>query len=257
MRLDANGIYLGMLHPQTRVGNNAQWADTNWLAETNLVYRNYYDLDVTNTTVATPNLGLTAPQPDLSLNILSLTSTGSRLMMAVIRNGFLWTCQHIGLDGTNDHYTATDEFGTNVNKSAIQWLALQINTSGRSLAYSDHGRIFDAATDDPSWYYFPSLMVNAAGDMLIGFSGSSTNHYITAFYSLRLANSSTSVPPVLLRRGSTAYPNAQFGDYSATLVEPADDRTFWTVQAFADEQQVVLPNPRPWATWIARIRPNP
>jgi hypothetical protein len=84
-------------------------------------------------------------------------------MMATIRNGFLWTCQTVGLSGTNGTYVG-EASGTNVDRSAIQWFKLQINPDGSGLSMNDHGRVHDSAGTNAWWYYFPSLAVNCPGD---------------------------------------------------------------------------------------------
>jgi hypothetical protein len=93
-------------------------------------------------------------------------------MNAVIRNGFFWTCQLVGLSTNTGNYVG-DASGSNVTESAMQWLKFQISADYTSLTLADHGRVFDTnRTDKPLWYYMPSLMVNCSGDMVAGFSGS-------------------------------------------------------------------------------------
>jgi hypothetical protein len=143
-------------------------------------------------------------------------------MMSVIRNGFVWTCHTIGLNGTNGVYSG-DTFGTNVNRSAIQWLKLQISPEGSALTGYDHGRVVDSIhSTNAWWYHFPSLAVNCAGDMVAGFSGSSATNYIGAFYTWRLATGATLDEPRLIQPGTTNYNPDQFGDYSATTLDPTD-----------------------------------
>jgi hypothetical protein len=104
--------------------------------------------------------------------------------------------------------------------------------------------------------HFPSLMVNCAGDMVMGFSGSSATNYISAFYTQRLANGYVPGPPRVVQAGTTPYYNSDWGDYSATTLDPTDDWSFWTVQQYMD----TVNDPSPvidWKTVIARIRPNP
>jgi hypothetical protein len=174
-------------------------------------------------------------------------------MTAVIRNGFLWTCQHVGLSGTNGVYLG-NQTGTNVDRSAAQWLKFQIAAGSTGLDYSDHGRIFDPSSTNSYWYYFPSLMVNCSGDMVAGFSGSSPSNYVGAFFASRLAGCSVSTAPMLIQAGGGYYSSSDhWGDYSRTLVDPNDDRSFWTVQEYADPAAFEFP----WATWIVRIKPNP
>jgi hypothetical protein len=95
----------------------------------------------------------------------------------------------VGLDGTNGTYTG-DGSGTTVDRSAAQWLKLSTDTNGNFLSITN-GRVYDPASVNPYWYYFPSLMVNRAGDMVTAFSGSHSNSFIGAFYSYRAADGTT------------------------------------------------------------------
>ena len=234
-------------------GTNAAWADTNWLAVSTGTtgYQDYYDLDGNNVTVL-PNGGITAPQLGGSRGV-ALYDIGSRLMTAVVRNGFLWTCQTIGLSGTNGTYVG-DWTGTNVDRSATQWLRLQISPDNSGLALTDHGRVFDAAQTNPWWYYFPSLMVNCAGDMVAGFSGSRATNYIAAFYTSRVARGVTAGSPLMIQPGISYWTGERWGDYSATTLDPTDDWSFWTVQDYSTN---ALAGSHRWATVVAKIRPSP
>jgi hypothetical protein len=174
-------------------------------------------------------------------------------MMATIRNGFLWTCQTVGLSGTNGTYTG-NESGTNVDRSAIQWLKLKISEDGTSLSVNDHGRAFDPVQTNAWWYYFRSLAVNCAGDMVMGFSGSSETDCIGALYTWRLANNSIIVQPRLIQPGITNYADLRWGDYSETTLDPVDDWSFWTVQEYSAPSGVTSV---PWRTVISKLRLNP
>jgi len=233
-------------------GTNADWVDASWRVVTDPLspptYRDYYDLDHTNTTIYSDAGGICAPQlggPD----IINLKVVGSRLMMAVVRNDYLWTCHHVGLDGTDGTYDG-DATGATVDRSAIQWFRFQINSTGEPLTYSTHDRIYDACSSHPKYFYFPSLMVNSFGDMVVGFSGSSTTMYIGAFYSWRLTDGTKSVRPVPLRAGEGYYDRPRWGDYSYTSLDPIDGLTFWTVQEYASTPTEGVSI---WGTWITRI----
>jgi hypothetical protein len=255
---DLSGSYQGGAIMYRRLqwsGNNASWADTNWFAVSAASnYRDYYDLDGTNTNV-TPTDGISAPQ---SGGTVPLYQIGSRLTDACIRNGFLWTCQAVGF-GTNGTYVG-DSSGSNVTRSGLQWFKLEIGPDGNSHSLADHGRIFDPSqTDNPWWYYTPSLMVNCAGDLVAGFSGSSSTNYIGAFYTWRLSSGATLSQPRLIQPGTSTFSlTQQWGDYSATTLDPTDDWSFWTVQEYAAPE----PGPRgnvvgAWGTVVARIKPDP
>jgi hypothetical protein len=171
-------------------------------------------------------------------------------MMATIHNGFLWTCQTVGLSGTNGTYIG-DASGTNVDRSAAQWLAFEISPDATTLTLADHGRVYDPAASNAWWYYFPSLAINCPGDMVMGFSGSSPTNYIGAFYTWRSANGVMLEQPRTLQAGSTNFTSLRWGDYSATSLDPVDDWSFWSVQEYA------VGGPKQWGTVISRIRPTP
>jgi hypothetical protein len=237
-------------------GTNAAWADPNWSNVSSSVnYQDYYDFDGTNTTVV-PSSGISAPQQN---GTTPLWKVGSRLAMTCVRNGFLWTCHAVGFAGTTGTYTG-DSSGSSVDRSAIQWFQFQIAPDSSSLALANHGRVFDStSSNNPWWYHFPSLMVNCAGDMLAGFSGSSATNYIGAFYTWRLAGGATLSQPILIQSGAiTVSENIQWGDYSTTTLDPGDDWTFWTVQEYATPW--IAPRGTTngyWGTVVSRLKPNP
>ncbi len=170
-------------------------------------------------------------------NTPAFAATGSRLQMGVIRNGYLWTCQHAGLDNANGTYTNS---GSTVNRSGIQWWKFQLNSTGTPLTYSASGMVYDSATSNPWWYYMPSLAVNSNNVILVGFSGSNPNNYISALFSGVRADGATILPPIVTQSGN-AYFTGSWGDYSFTTVDPTDNRTLWTIQGFANNV-----SPYPW-----------
>ncbi len=88
----------------------------------------------------------------------------------------------------------------------------------------------------------------------MGFSGSSATNYIGAFYTWRLANGFAPIEPRVIRAGTTNYDSSEWGDYSATTLDPTDDWAFWTVQQYATSLPPYFP--RSWATVVAKIRPD-
>jgi hypothetical protein len=233
-------------------GTNAAWADTNWVEVSNsgTTYQGYFELAGTNFS-SLSSAGVAAPQLGTT-NGVGLYGIGSRLLMATIHNGFLWTCHMVGLSGTNGTYTG-DASGTNVDRSAAQWLAFEVSPDATTLTLAAHGRVYDPAASNAWWYYFPSLAVNCPGDMVMGFSGSSSTNYISAFYTWRLANGLTLGAPRMLQSGNTNFVSAPWGDYSATTLDPSDDWSFWTVQEYAFPFQGF----GRWGTVISKIRPTP
>ena len=224
------------------VGTNGV-LDTNWwtLPEPSPTYRDYYDLVITN--VWAPEAASESGSP------IRLWPIGSRLTTAVIRDGLLWTCQAVGLNRTNGVYLG-DGSPSGIDRSGVQWLKISVDPAAGSLNYVGHGRFWDAAPTNAYWYYFPSLMVNCAGDLVASFSGSNATNYIGAFYGWRSATgASNSAVPRLIQAGLVGYPYYRWGDYSATTLDPTDQLTFWTVQEYACPQE----NDYHWGTVISRL----
>jgi hypothetical protein len=179
---------------------------------------------------------------------IGLVRTGSRLRRPVIRYGLLWVCQHIGLAGTTGTYGG-DQTGSTEDRSAVQWLELQLNSTSSPLTHVAHGRTYDATASSPYYYYMPSLMVNFNGDMTIAFSGSKSTEYIGAFYVGRLANGTISGNPILVQAGWVTYAGPYWGDYSYTCLDPVDGTTIWTVQEYTQG-----PGGGDWGTWATQIK---
>ncbi len=157
-------------------------------------------------------------------------STGDwRPCQPVYRNGSLWIAQTIDVGG----------------RAGIRWYEFD----------SSSNRVLQTGTlADPVWgYCYPSLAVDARGDMALGFSGSHAGAYATAFVAARQASDPPGQlgTPVELRAGLGPYERLdgngtnRFGDYSATTVDPADDTGFWTIQEYAGTGNN-------WRTVIAR-----
>ncbi len=127
------------------------------------------------------------------------------------------------------HSVADPSFGG----SAIRWYEIDETTN----AVLQTGLINDPNID----FYNPSIAVNAAGNVVIGSSGSGNSQAVSAyvFYGTTTAGITTFASPQLVRQGSGNYAildgfgNNLWGEYSATVVDPSDSSTFWTFQEFA------------------------
>ncbi len=222
-------------------GSNTAWADTNWVEVPNSpIYRDYFDLDKS---------GVTAPQ-GVEAPAIELYGTGSRLMSAVIQNGNLWTCQHVGLSGTNGHYPGHGG-STNVDRSGIQWLRIGTDTNGQFLTVTN-GRIFDATNSNPFYYYCPSLMVNKNGDAITGFNSSRSGDYIRALYLWRTSQAAQPLQPLVLREGQDIAQHGSWGDYSAASLDPTDRLRIWLVIPCVPSSSL----DNEWDTWIGEIVPD-
>ncbi len=99
-------------------------------------------------------------------------------------------------------------------------------------------------------------MVNAGGDVVMGFSGSHSGQYAAAYYTGRLADDPPGemAPPALLKIGEASYnlidgsSRNRWGDYSLCSLDPTDEQTFWTIQEYAQSHNGSGENR--WGTWI-------
>jgi hypothetical protein len=178
-------------------------------------------------------------------------------MMATLRSlnntQYLWTCHHIWVD----------EYGTNgapsADRAAVAWYQIRLSPS---VSITNAGRVFDNASTNPRFYYYPSLAVNRNGDMVIGFSGSSVNDYVSGYYWGRLHNGVSSSAPIryfagkdwLDRNGGGA--TVSGADYSYTTLDPVDGLTIWTIQEYSETRTSGIENfTFTWGTRITAIRP--
>jgi hypothetical protein len=170
----------------------------------------------------------------------------SRILNVVYRNGHLFTTHSI-----------PDPTGT---RTVVRWYEL----STAPLSKRQEGTI----SDPNRFYYYPSIAVNSTGDVAIGFSGSSSSpaEYAGAYYTARRAAdpAGTMQPVTLLKSGLASYFKTlsgtanRWGDFSATVVDPVDDTTFWTLQEIA-YTSVWVPHDNAfvsrWATWWGSLSP--
>ena len=119
--------------------------------------------------------------------------------------------------------------GTTSN-SAIRWYQIDANTN----VVLQTGLIQAANLD----YYYPSVAVNDVGAVVIGFSGSGPNQFISSMAAFGATTSGTTTfqSPVVLEAGTATYDvtfgsgRNRWGDYSSTVVDPSDSNKFWTFQ---------------------------
>ena len=170
---------------------------------------------------------------------------------AVYRNGAIWVAHEIFLPAEAP------------TRTAIQWWQLT----------PDGGVVQRGRLEDPSgvrFYGFPSIGVNANGDVLVGFSSFSEQQFASASYAYRAAGD----PPGTLREervfkaGEDSYVRDEadhanrWGDYSASAVDPVNDTDLWTIQEYAMTRDPTNPTrdgvsvASRWGTWWARVVPE-
>jgi hypothetical protein len=182
----------------------------------------------------------------------------------VYRGGKVYYAQTVALPAGAGF--AIDAFGNVVSladRTAAQWTVVDAASGD----FVDGGRVEDATatpTNGGKWYAYPSLAVNKNGDILLGFSEFESDDYADAGYALRLGADApgTMRDPVIYKEGEDYYektfgsPRNRWGDYSHTLVDPANDRDLWTVQEYAGTRvgtSGTNSNDSRWGTWWAKV----
>ncbi len=159
---------------------------------------------------------------------IPLDTVGNRLMMAVYRDGSLWT-------------TNTVKVGT---RAASRWY--EIDPEANELI--QYGTVSHVDRN----YFFPSLSVNRYGTVVLGFTGSGPTQYASAYYTGRRRTDPPGemASPTRYEPGSSAYNvidgynRNRWGDYSYTTVDPVEELRFWTIQEYVDATDV-------WGTMVA------
>src|SRR6266850_2069274 len=172
--------------------------------------------------------------------------TGDRRMQSCnYRNASLWCVHHIFLPAATP------------TRASVQWW--QLTTVG---AIQQRGRI-----DDPTgvtFYAFPSIAVNTNSDVLIGYSRFSASQYASANYSFRQScnAANTLQSDAVLKAGEGPYykigvtsQKNRWGDYSSTVVDPANDLDMWTIQEYAAAPAGTGANNGNgrWGTWWGKV----
>jgi hypothetical protein len=190
------------------------------------------------TTLASGDNPLEAPQPGPKQDIFTLDNRISG--NAILQEGTIWGVQTILQPG---------------GRSGLHWFKLRA---------SDNAVLQDGVIADPDLhFYYGSIGVNEFGDVVIAASGSSENQFVSSYGFVgdsagnTVFGNTTFGGPILLKAGVDDYEaldgagRNRWGDYSATMVDPSDPLSFWTIQEFvsADNQyslqvtQILIPEP--------------
>ena len=117
-------------------------------------------------------------------------------------------------------------------------------SGGTARVFVLHDDAFDSA--------FPSIAVNRYGAALVGYSILDASIYPSAGY--RYIDPAGNVSaPVTVKSGEN-WTTFRWADYSSTVVDPADDTSFWTLQSYTP------PGPgshNAWATWWSYVQVKP
>jgi len=176
-----------------------------------------------------------APQPDIAATI---DTSDTRLLNVVYRAGALWTVHTVQSPAAV--------------RTEVAWYRIDVG-AGTVLS---QGRVSDPAR----WYYYPSIAVNRDNVAAVGFSGSSTTEFVGGYYTIIQPSTGAAEAVAPLKGGEAPYEKTlggtdnRWGDYSATVVDPSDDTSFWTLQEYAESPVAGVSQ---WGTWWGKFTPGP
>ena len=192
---------------------------------------------VATTLLAGGDSPIEAPQPGPKQDIFTLDNRISGNV--ILQEGTLWGVQVALRNGRN----------------ALHWFKIRA---------SDNATLQEGYITDPDLhFYYGSVAVNEFGDVVIGASGSSESQFVSSYAFVgdsegnTVFGNTTFGAPMLLKGGVDDYEVLdgaglnRWGDYSATVVDPSDPLSFWTIQEFVsgDNQyalqvtQILIPEP--------------
>ncbi len=169
-----------------------------------------------------------------------ITTNDSRIINAVFRNGKIWCTHAAGLPVSS------------ANRDAVFWYQLDPTAMPNPIVQSG---VLDEGAN--TYLFYPSINANANDDAMIGFSRSNPTIYAQAAYTSRQASDplGTMAPIKVLKLGESTYTKnfggtrVRWGDYSATVVDPMDSLSFWTIQEYAGMKVGPGVDDSRWGTW--------
>lgn len=183
-----------------------------------------------------------APQMGSSVTVDTLSA---RVMNAVYRNGHVW----LALSSDSDSDARTEVF----------WAKIATNGGLPSVpTVADSGYLDGSHGNE--WTFMPSVAVNGLEDVGICYTQSAGDQFPDMRFAARrafhpagtfLASAVAATSPGFYDSFKTDNPD-RWGDYSASVVDPDDDMTFWIANEIVHTSSV--DNSR-WGTFIAEIEP--
>jgi len=208
-----------------------------------------------NLTVPTTTFPIRVPHLGMAMPNRRLDALDDRLFAARIHTNkitgvtSLWTAQNIQVNSSG---VASSTGG----RDGARWYEIRSLTTTPALFQS--GTLFDPAGSNPRFFWIPTVAMSGQGHMALGSSTAGSNFRADVAVAGRLADDAlgTIQPFTQATFSSTAYnqqavDGQRWGDYSLTVVDPADDMTLWTFQEYCDATnswgvqvvQLVAPSP--------------
>jgi hypothetical protein len=180
-----------------------------------------------------------------------------RQASTMVRGGKIWAVNSGGLPGpsTNGSPTSNGVIWRQIDPS----LPFPASPGAPGSMLVQDGAITNGVN---TMSMFPSIAVNCAEDVLIGYSNGDATRLPRACYSMRLGTSALNFMGAIneLKAGESTYwknfgvgTTAQYGRYTSAAVDPNDNITLWTLQEYADTRVGPGDNDSRWGTWWGRF----
>lgn len=179
------------------------------------------------------------PQPMVPPNLTQLDSLGDRLMYRLAYRNF---GDHEALVATH----SVDVTGTGLGTSGIRWYEIR-NPGGSPTLYQQ-----GTFAQDSNYRWMPSIAMDKAGDIAVGYSVSSSSLYASIRYTGRIPNDplgSLESETSILQGAGTQIGESRWGDYTSMAIDPSDDCTFWYTNQYQPSNGLAN-----WQTQIASFK---
>jgi hypothetical protein len=174
-----------------------------------------------------------------------LDTNDDSLLDAVYRDGSLWV-------SANDACVPGAP-GDSTVRSCLRFINVTVDpTSGAMSVAQD----FDYG-DPGTYYYFPAIRTDSAGNLLAAFTGSSSSSYASAYAGMQASGTPNELTNLsVTRAGDFSYTISppRWGDYSGAAVDPIDG-SVWLGAEYATGVNVLGLSDPWWGTAIAHVSP--
>jgi len=167
-----------------------------------------------------------------------ITTFESRFWSCVERNGKLWATHHVC--PTSDR-----------NSLAARWYEIDLNGWPDSPGAPFVAQSGDVLPNGEGYASFCSISVNGIGQAALDFTYSSPTEYLDMYRVMRNPSDTpgTMQAAVLQKASGSSYSGNRWGDYSSIVVDPVDDKSFWSHGEYT-------PGAGSWSTWTSSFDPG-
>ncbi|MGB8645554.1 MAG: hypothetical protein WCF84_09970 [Anaerolineae bacterium] len=209
----------------------------NWTTPANSTFTGPTEMPIAAYNELCPNTSSCVPQPSTSVGLDGL---GDRLMHRLAYRNF------------GDHESLLVSHSVNASASGMQAAArwYEIRSPNGTPAIYQQGTYAPDATNR----WMPSIAMDKAGDIAMGYSVSSGSTYPGIRYTGRLVGDALGQmtqgeTTMIAGSGSQTGSASRWGDYASMVVDPSDDCTFWFTTEYMPSTGAA-----PWQTRIGSFK---